>query len=194
VVATSADVGDIMPGDKVMGIGPAAFSTHVRVRRDGVTKLPEGMDTVAAATVPVAFLTAYYAMIELGHIQPEETILIHGAAGGVGLAALQIAKLKGAKVIATAGTVEKRRFLELLGADHVFDSRSLDFVTDIRAVTDGKGVDLVLNSLFSEAMERHRRRSVAAERAGTDEADICGNRPALLGWQIDADSLSCIRL
>jgi NADPH:quinone reductase-like Zn-dependent oxidoreductase len=93
-------------------------------------------------------------MIELGHIQPEETILIHGAAGGVGLAALQIAKLKGAKVIATAGTVEKRRFLELLGADHVFDSRSLDFVTDIRAVTDGKGVDLVLNSLFSEAMER----------------------------------------
>jgi acyl transferase domain-containing protein/NADPH:quinone reductase-like Zn-dependent oxidoreductase/acyl carrier protein len=154
VVATGADIGDIMPGDKVMGIGPAAFSTHVRVRRDGVTKLPEGMDTVAAATVPVAFLTAYYAMIELGHIQPGETILIHGAAGGVGLAALQIAKLKGANVIATAGTVEKRRFLELLGADHVFDSRSLDFVTDIRAVTDGKGVDLVLNSLFSEAMER----------------------------------------
>ncbi|APO75898.1 beta-ketoacyl synthase protein [Rhizobium etli 8C-3] len=154
VVETGVGVSDLRPGDKVMGIGPAAFSTHVRVRRDGVTRLPERMDTVAAATVPVAFLTAYYAMVELGRIQPGETILIHGAAGGVGLAALQIAKLKGATVIATAGTLEKRRFLETLGADHVFDSRSLDFVTDIRRITDGAGVDLVLNSLFSEAMER----------------------------------------
>ncbi|NTF86801.1 SDR family NAD(P)-dependent oxidoreductase [Agrobacterium rhizogenes] len=154
VLATGSAVGDIQPGDKVMGIGPAAFSTHVRVRRDGVTKLPEKMETVAAATVPVAFLTAYYAMVELGRIQPGETILIHGAAGGVGLAALQIAKLKGAKVIATAGTVEKRRFLEMLGADHVLDSRSLDFVAGVRHLTHGEGVDLVLNSLFSEAMER----------------------------------------
>ena len=154
VLAVGSAVDDIQPGDKVMGIGPDAFSTHVRVRRDGVTKLPEKMETVAAATVPVAFLTAYYAMVELGRIQPGETILIHGAAGGVGLAALQVAKLKGAKVIATAGTVEKRRFLEMLGADHVLDSRTLDFVGGVRHLTNGEGVDLVLNSLFSEAMER----------------------------------------
>jgi acyl transferase domain-containing protein/NADPH:quinone reductase-like Zn-dependent oxidoreductase/acyl carrier protein len=147
-------VTDLVPGDRVMGIGPAAFSTHVRVRRDGVTKFPDRLDFAAAATVPVAFLTAYYAMIQLGHIEPGETILIHGAAGGVGLAALQIAKLKGAIVIATAGTVEKRRFLETVGADHIFDSRSLDFVSRVREVTNGEGVDLVLNSLFSEAMER----------------------------------------
>jgi acyl transferase domain-containing protein/NADPH:quinone reductase-like Zn-dependent oxidoreductase/acyl carrier protein/short-subunit dehydrogenase len=147
-------VTDLVPGDRVMGIGPAAFSTHVRVRRDGVTKFPDRLDFAAAATVPVAFLTAYYAMVHLGHIEPGETILIHGAAGGVGLAALQIAKLKGATVIATAGTVEKRRFLETVGADHIFDSRSLDFVSRVRAVTNGDGVDLVLNSLFSEAMER----------------------------------------
>ncbi|ENN85924.1 putative type I polyketide synthase RkpA [Rhizobium freirei PRF 81] len=154
VSAVGDGIEDLYVGDKVMGIGPAAFSTHVRVRRDGVTRLPETMETVAAATVPVAFLTAYYAMVELGRIQPGETILIHGAAGGVGLAALQIAKLKGARVIATAGTVEKRRFLELLGAEHVLDSRSLDFVNGVRRVTGGEGVDLVLNSLFSEAMER----------------------------------------
>ncbi|AYD00547.1 type I polyketide synthase [Neorhizobium sp. NCHU2750] len=147
-------VTDLVPGDRVMGIGPAAFSTHVKVRRDGVTKFPDRMDFAAAATVPVAFLTAYYAMVQLGHIEPGETILIHGAAGGVGLAALQIAKLKGATVIATAGTVEKRRFLEAVGADHIFDSRSLDFVARVREVTKGEGVDLVLNSLFSEAMER----------------------------------------
>ncbi|TNM65379.1 type I polyketide synthase [Aliirhizobium smilacinae] len=147
-------VTDLVPGDRVMGIGPAAFSTHVRVRRDGVTKFPDRLEFAAAATVPVAFLTAYYAMVQLAHIEPGETILIHGAAGGVGLAALQIAKLKGATVIATAGTVEKRRFLEALGADHIFDSRSLDFVSRVRGVTNGEGVDLVLNSLFSEAMER----------------------------------------
>ena len=147
-------VTDLVPGDRVMGIGPAAFSTHVRVRRDGVTKFPDRLEFAAAATVPVAFLTAYYAMVQLAHIEPGEAILIHGAAGGVGLAALQIAKLKGATVIATAGTVEKRRFLEALGADHIFDSRSLDFVSRVRGVTNGEGVDLVLNSLFSEAMER----------------------------------------
>lgn len=154
VVKVGAAVSDLAPGDRVMGIAPAAFSTHVRVRRDGVTKFPDRMDFCAAATVPVTFLTAYYAMVHLGHIEKGETILIHGAAGGVGLAALQIAKLKGARIIATAGTVEKRRFLEALGADHVFDSRSLDFVSRVRSVTDGEGVDLVLNSLFSEAMER----------------------------------------
>ncbi len=153
-IIIGSSVTDLAPGDRVMGIAPAAFSTHVKVRRDGVTKFPDRLDFAAAATVPVAFLTAYYAMVQLGHIERGETILIHGAAGGVGLAALQIAKLKGATVIATAGTVEKRRFLEALGADHIFDSRSLDFVARVRGVTKGEGVDLVLNSLFSEAMER----------------------------------------
>ncbi len=154
VLAVGEGVSDLSAGDHVMGIGPAAFATHVRVHHDGMSKIPADFDLAAAATVPVAFLTAYYAMIHLGRIQAGETILIHGAAGGVGLAALQLAKLKGATIIATAGTVEKRQLLKLLGADHVFDSRSLDFVADVLGVTKGQGVDLVLNSLFSEAMER----------------------------------------
>lgn len=154
VIAVGAAVSDLAPGDRVMGIAAAAFSTHVTVQRVGLTKIPDTLDLIAAATVPVAYLTAYYALIELGRIQRGETVLIHGAAGGVGLAALQIAKLKGATVIATAGTVEKRRFLSTLGADHVFDSRSMQFVSDVLEVTDSAGVDLVLNSLFAEAMER----------------------------------------
>ncbi|HTO31721.1 MAG TPA: type I polyketide synthase [Pararhizobium sp.] len=154
VVAIGSGVKDLSIGDAVMAIGPAAFSTHAIVSRSGVARLPETVSPVAAATVPVAFLTAYYAMMELGRIRAGETILIHGAAGGVGLAALQVAKLAGAKVIATAGTREKRRFIKMLGADHVFDSRSLAFVNDILGVTGGEGVDLVLNSLFSEAMEQ----------------------------------------
>ncbi len=153
VVAVGEGVSDLAVGDAVMAIASDAFSTHAVVSRAGVARLPSGLDPVAAASVPVAFLTAYYAMVELGRMQAGETILIHGAAGGVGLAAIQIAKLKGAKIIATAGTQEKRRFLTMLGVDHVFDSRTLAFVEDVRRVTNGAGVDLVLNSLFADAME-----------------------------------------
>lgn len=154
VVAVGSDVDDLSVGDPVMAIAAAAFATHVAVNRAGVAKLPAGVDPVAAASIPVVFLTAYYAIVELGRARPGETILIHGAAGGVGLAALQVAKHLGLKVIATAGTQEKRRFVEMLGADHIFDSRSLSFVGDVLSVTGGEGVDLVLNSLFGEAMEQ----------------------------------------
>ncbi|MFP5076502.1 SDR family NAD(P)-dependent oxidoreductase [Rhizobium sp. YIM 134829] len=154
VAAVGSAVEDLAIGDSVMAMASAAFSTHAVVAREGVARLPESVSPIAAATMPVAFLTAYYAMVELGRIRAGETILIHGAAGGVGLAALQVAKLFGATVIATAGTREKRRFLSMLGADHVFDSRTLSFVEDVRRVTDGEGVDLVLNSLFAEAMEQ----------------------------------------
>ncbi|MFC3161867.1 type I polyketide synthase [Ciceribacter thiooxidans] len=154
VVRTGDTVDDLSVGDPVMAIAASAFSTHVAVKRTGVAKLPAGIDPVAAASIPVVFLTAYYAIVELGRARPGETILIHGAAGGVGLAALQVAKHAGIKVIATAGTEEKRRFVEMLGADHVFDSRTLSFVGDVLNVTGGEGVDLVLNSLFGEAMEK----------------------------------------
>ncbi|MBO3762521.1 type I polyketide synthase [Ciceribacter sp. L1K22] len=154
IVQVGSDVTDLAVGDRVMAIAASAFSTHVVVKRDGVARLPEGVDVVAAASIPVVFLTAYYALIELGRMRPGDTVLIHGAAGGVGLAALQVAKHVGATVIATAGTPEKRRFLEMLGAHHVFDSRSLGFVADVRAITGDEGVDLVLNSLFGQAMEQ----------------------------------------
>ncbi len=154
VVSVGSGVTDLVAGDAVMAIAPAAFSTHAVVSRSGVARLPATVSPIAAATVPVAFLTAYYALVELGRMRVGETVLIHGAAGGVGLAALQIAKLSGATVIATAGTREKRRFVKMLGADHVFDSRTLSFVEDVRRVTNGEGVDLVLNSLFAEAMEQ----------------------------------------
>ena len=112
---------------------------------------------IAGATIPVAFLTAYYALDHLARLEKREWVLIHGAAGGVGLAALQIAKWRQARIIATAGSDEKRAFLKMLGADHVLDTRSLDFVDQVRSITkgsDGSGVDVVLNSLAGEAMER----------------------------------------
>ena len=154
VAAVGEGVNDLAVGDHVMGIGPAAFSTHTVIQRAGLAKIPQELDLTAAATVPVTFLTAWYALVELGRARAGETILIHGAAGGVGLAAIQIAKILGLSIIGTAGSDEKRNYLRSLGVDQVFDSRSLSFVADVKAATAGEGVDLVLNSLFSDAMER----------------------------------------
>ncbi len=153
VTAVGPNVKGFKVGDPVVAFAQSGFSTHIVVPDLVVAPMPQGIDPMAAATVPVAFLTAYYALVSCARMRRGEWVLVHGGAGGVGLAALQIAKLKGARVIATAGSREKRALVKALGAQHVLDSRSLAFVDDVRAIT-GDGVDIVLNSLFGEAMER----------------------------------------
>lgn len=142
------------PGDSVIAFAPACFSTHVVVAEKALAPLPSTVAPEAAATIPVTFLTAYYSLVELARSEEGDTVLIHGGAGGVGLAALQIALSRGARVIATAGSAEKRKLLACLGAHVVLDSRSLAFADEVLAATDGTGVDIVLNSLSGEAMER----------------------------------------
>ncbi|MCG9076298.1 type I polyketide synthase [Laribacter hongkongensis] len=148
-------VRDFRPGDKVMGFGSACFASHVVTRADAVARMPEEWSFESAATVPTVFFTVYYALKHLADLQAGERVLIHGGAGGVGIAAIQLAKYLGAEVFATAGGEEKRDFVRLLGADHVFDSRSLAFADDILAATNGEGVDVVLNSLAGEAIRRN---------------------------------------
>jgi NADPH:quinone reductase-like Zn-dependent oxidoreductase/acyl carrier protein/NADP-dependent 3-hydroxy acid dehydrogenase YdfG len=157
VTRVGTRVRDHAPGDAVMGFGAACFASHVITRADTVAPMPEGWSFEAAATVPTVFFTVYYALKHLADLQPGERVLIHGAAGGVGLAAIQLARHLGAEIFATAGSDEKRDFVRLLGADHVFDSRSLAFADDILAVTGGQGVDVVLNSLAGEAIRRNLR-------------------------------------
>jgi NADPH:quinone reductase-like Zn-dependent oxidoreductase/acyl carrier protein len=154
VVAAGEGVSRFSVGDRVMAFAPAAFSTHLCVDARAVMALPASIGEVAGATIPVAFLTAYYALVELARLKGGETVLVHGGAGGVGLAALQVARLCGARVIATAGSREKRALLTALGAEHVLDSRSLAFVPAVEKLTGGAGVDVVLNSLSGDAMER----------------------------------------
>ncbi len=144
----------VAPGSRVIAFAPACFSTHVVVAEKALAPVPSTVDMEAAATIPVTFLTAWYALVELARLEEGETVVIHGGAGGVGLAALQIALSRGARVIATAGSNEKRRLLAMLGATHVLDSRSLAFADQVMELTGGEGVDVVLNSLFGEAMER----------------------------------------
>lgn len=150
-----SEVTGFRPGDPVMGFGSACFASHVVTREDALMPIPDGWSFAAAATVPTVFFTVYYALHELARLQPGERVLIHGAAGGVGIAAVQLARHLGAEVFATAGSDEKRLFVELLGADHVLDSRSLAFAEDILALTGGEGVDVVLNSLAGEAIRRN---------------------------------------
>lgn len=144
-------------GDAVLGFGPACFASHVITKGNAVTHKPADWSFVAAATVPTVFFTVYYALKHLADMQPGERVLIHGAAGGVGIAAVQLALHLGAEVFATAGSEEKRDFVKLLGADHVFDSRSMAFADEILASTDGAGVDVILNSLAGEAIRRNLR-------------------------------------
>lgn len=154
VRATGAGVKAIAAGDRVMAFAGASFGTRIITRASSVLKMPAAWSFEAGATVPVAFLTAYYALNQLAHLQEGERVLIHGAAGGVGMAAIQIARNAGAEIFATAGSAAKRDVVRLLGADHVLDSRTLDFAGEILARTQGRGVDVVLNSLAGEAMLR----------------------------------------
>lgn len=142
------------PGDAVLGFAPASFATRVVTRASAIARKPEHVSFEEAATIPTTFFTAYYALCELARLRRGERVLVHGGAGGVGIAAMQIARHLGAQVFATAGGDEKREFVRLLGADRVFDSRSLAFADDVRACTNGEGVDIVLNSLAGEAMVR----------------------------------------
>lgn len=154
VVNTGPGVEDLAVGDRVLAFVPGAFASHVIARTFAVSKLPSQLSFEDATTLPVAFLTAYYSLVHLARLEPGETVLIHGGAGAVGLAAMQIAKLRGATIIATAGSGEKRALLRNLGADFVSNSRTLAFAEDIMSFTGGKGVDVVLNSLAGEAMIR----------------------------------------
>ena len=154
IVAVGSKVKGLSKGDEVVTFGPSCLSSCVDVPVDLCTRLPGGFGHEAAATVPVAFFTAYYGLVKLANLQRGESVLIHGGAGGVGLAAIQIAHWRGARIIATAGNPTKRAFLESLGVDHVLNSRSLDFVEQVRDITDGEGVDVVLNSLAKSGMEQ----------------------------------------
>ncbi|MBM7172061.1 SDR family NAD(P)-dependent oxidoreductase [Streptomyces sp. G44] len=181
VTAVGHGVTGFAPGDRVHGLAPRSLASHVRVRPESVGRTPAGMSHEEAATLPVVFLTVHYALARLAHLRPGETLLVHGGAGGVGLAALQYARHLGAPVIATAGTPAKRDLLRALGVTHVFDSRSLDFAEQVRDATDGHGVDVVLNSLSGEAIAR----GLETLRPGgrfieLGKRDIYGNQPLLL--------------
>ncbi|MGS2744273.1 SDR family NAD(P)-dependent oxidoreductase [Halomonas sp. LS-001] len=157
VAAVGDAITHLKPGDAVVGFGPASFSDRLIAGQHAVAPLPEGISYSAAATIPTTFFTVYYALKHLARLEPGEKVLIHGAAGGVGIAALQIAQWLGAEIYATVGSQEKRDFLHLMGIHNLYDSRSLTFAEEILQDTGGEGVDVVLNSLAGEAINQNLR-------------------------------------
>lgn len=154
VIAVGDGVTSVEAGDEVIAVASGSFATHAVTPEHLVVKKPAAMTFESAATLPTVFLTAYYALCHIQHLSAGEHVLIHAAAGGVGMAAVQIALNAGAIVYGTAGSEEKRTYLRSIGVHHVFDSRSLDFADKIMEITGGRGVDAVLNSLADEFIEK----------------------------------------
>lgn len=147
VLGTGRLVEHIKAGDDVLARVADGFSGRVTAHAHCVSHRPSQLTALQSAAIPVVYVTAWYSLCYLARMARGETVLIHSAAGGVGCAAIQLAQRAGAAVIATAGTKEKRQFVRDMGVEHVFDSRSLDFANDVLEATDGRGVDIVLNSL-----------------------------------------------
>jgi len=183
VVAVGAGVERLKVGDEVIAGADQCFSRYVTTDAWLVGPKPPHITFEAAATLLVAFGTTYYALVRLAGLQAGERVLIHTASGAVGQAAIQLAKLRGAEIYATAGTPEKRAFLrETLGIEHVLDSRTLDFADEIMALTGGEGVDVVLNTLSGagitkslEVLKPHGRFLELGKR------DIVQNSPLGMG-------------
>ena len=154
ISAVGDGVTELKVGDEVVTSGPGALCSHMLMDADSVGHKPAQITFDDATTLPIAFSTAYYSLHHVARMAKGERVLIHAAAGGVGLAAIQLAQRAGAEVFATAGTQAKRDMLRALGVRHVFDSRSLAFADEIMEATNGEGVDIVLNSLAGDAIAK----------------------------------------
>jgi acyl transferase domain-containing protein/NADPH:quinone reductase-like Zn-dependent oxidoreductase/NADP-dependent 3-hydroxy acid dehydrogenase YdfG/SAM-dependent methyltransferase len=150
VTAVGAGVQGFAVGDAVVAVGAGAFAIYLTVDARAAAPRPRGVSDAQAAALPLAMMTARHALVEVANLRPDQSILIHAGAGGLGMAAIAIARRIGAKIFATAGSEAKRNLLRSLGVEHAFSSRDPAFEPGIMKVTDGRGVDVVLNSLSGD--------------------------------------------
>ncbi|RKL31435.1 Asperfuranone polyketide synthase afoG [Fusarium proliferatum] len=155
VTRVGTDVERVSIGDSVCGLLRRTFKTFARGSQWQFDKIPSTIDYAVASAVPVVYTTAYYGLHDLARLQAGESILIHWGAGGVGQAAIQLAKAVGAEVFVTVGSIEKRDFMHKhygIPLHHVLSSRDLSFVHGIKRLTDGRGVDVTLNSTAGQTL------------------------------------------
>ena len=134
-------------GERVVAMTNQAYAEYATADATGLFDVPESMDFAEAAGFPVQFLTAHNTLFEWGELAGDERVLIHAAAGGVGTAATQLASEAGAEIFATASTAEKLNLAERLGADHPINYTETEFAEEVNELTDGEGVDLVLDGV-----------------------------------------------
>lgn len=149
------DAEGLAVGDRVFVFGSGCFSTHLITSRKYCAKIPDSLSFEDAATMPCVYSTALHALLDIGRLEAGQTVLIHSACGGVGLAAIQVSKMVGAEIYCTVGSEKKARHLEVefsIPRTRIFNSREPSFLSDVISATDGRGVDLVLNSLSGELL------------------------------------------
>ena len=142
-------------GDRVCAIAPSSFASRVIATQNLVSIMPDTMTFEVGASIPSVFTTSYYCIYHAAHLQKNESILIHSAAGGIGQACIKMAQLVGAKIFVTAGSSAKVDFLHKtfgLPRSHILNSRTLNFGHDVMNLTEGKGVDVIINSLAGDAL------------------------------------------
>ncbi|AOY81498.2 SDR family NAD(P)-dependent oxidoreductase [Moorena producens JHB] len=192
VVAIGAEVTDFHVGDLVMAMAHGSFSQYVTVDATYVVIKPENLSFEEAASIPANFLTAYYALHHVAKIQAGDRILIHAAAGGTGMAAVQIAMEAGAEVLATASP-PKWEALRDMGVKHIMNSRTYEFADQVMEITQGQGVDIVLNSLTSgefisksmSVVTQSGRFVEIAKRGVWDSSKVAAFRPDVSYFVVD---------
>ena len=159
VVETGAEVAQLHPGQRVLAVlrRGGGYAEEITVDAAAVVPIPNGMDFVTAAAFPVAYGTSHFALTHRGHLEPGETLLVLGAAGGVGLTAVEIGKQMGARVIAAAGGPEKLAVARAHGADAMIDYRSESIRDRVRELTGGLGADVVFDPVGGDAFDQALR-------------------------------------
>src|SRR5690349_3506363 len=157
VVAVGQNVTQFRVGDRVMSRHTLGSCAELGNAKAALCDLvPEGMTIEGAGVFRGAYSTAYHALLQRGRMKAGEWVLVHGAAGGIGIAAIQVAKLFGAKVIATASTEEKRRACLGEGADYAIDYNG-GFLDEVKQLTDGRGVDIVYDPIGAQVTDESLR-------------------------------------
>ncbi len=200
VVSAGEEVREISPGDRVVTVGLDGSHAALRVVGEAFCWIiPDGLTTEEAACVPVPFGTADDCLFEFGRLQPGETALVHAGASGVGIAAIQLAKRAGATVLATASSDSRLDRLAELGLDHGINYTSVDFVAEVRRLTDGRGADVIVDSIGGTTLQKsllclaYRGRCITFGDAGREPAaklDIStmrANNQALVGYFLGAE-------
>jgi len=178
-----AGVSDFAKGDRVLSsAGLGGFAERCIVGAGSTYKLPREMSFEEGCALPIIYPTSYAGLVDRGQLQKGETLLVHAAAGGVGIAAVQIGRAMGARVIATAGSAEKLEVALREGAHEAIDYREEDFVARVMELTDGRGADVIYDSVGGDITDRSLKciawngRLVIIGFAGGDIPSIKANR------------------
>ena len=196
-----AEVSDRRPGDRVTAL--MVHGSHAERAAVPATQtwlVPEGLSFEQAACVPVAWGTAHDCLFEFGRLQRGESVLIQAGGSGVGLACVQLAKRAGATVLATAGSADKLERLRKLGVDHGIAYREVDFVEAVRELTGGKGVELVVDPVGGDTLQRsllclaYRGRAITVGNSSrgdlrVDPAPLSAGNRSLTGVFLGAEAL-----